>query len=816
MSAQPLDPSLPPLNAELNAWTSGATPEALRRALRIVLGAEQATWERDLLSGENWYSPSFYRLVGLPPSLDRDAVNARIHPDDLAAFEHAYAEALQRGGSFTYDLRFRNDAGDYRWMRATGRVWLGANGQAERLIGNLQNVHAEKAAQLEAQAHAARHRRALEASSEAYFETTAGLDDFYVSDNLPPLLGHPEGAPAPGVRAFLSWVHPDDLPALQAEIDRAWQDAGPWQSIFRLRTHAGEWRWFRGRGRSEVDAQGRVRMSGLLGDVHQQQLDQDELHQHRSQLSRMVAERTVALDAALADAERLSRAKSEFLAHMSHELRTPLNGLVGLTELALRAIGQPTQRRYLEVARDAGRTLRQLIDALLDFSDIAAGSLTLADKPFDLAELVAQSLRALAPDVAAKPLSLRYDWVGEGSTWVRGDEPRVRQVVTNLLANAIKFTERGHVAVRAEWVVLADGRPAVSVQVDDTGPGIAQPRREAIFDAFVQGDGSLTRSHGGVGLGLAIARRIARALDGDVQLLRSGPDGSGFEFRWPAQAAPEPQPLPAVTPGRAWLVNRVRPSGEAMGLRLQRLHWQAEIHASLDDALACARASAADALPDLVVIAQNSLGDGIALQDLHVALPGKRLAIVVRPVWRDPVLELLAASLAIEVCVMPLSPRDLRQLLRPNAAPQAAAVAARGGEPRGARILVVEDNTVNSMIVEAFLRQLGFEPRSAGHGGEALAACAEEPPALVLMDLQMPVMDGLEATRQLRGLQAEGRLPHFPILALTAHSGDADRAQAAAAGVDDYLTKPILLEALRDLLARHLPGLGPAGSTPTW
>jgi len=527
-----------------------------------------------------------------------------------------------------------------------------------------------------------RLQRVLDAVGVASFEYPAGEAGLYIGTTLAQLLGHPAAATVPQGGALLAWVHRGDRRALLVELRRASRTARHMTATGRLLTRSGEWRWYRMRGQSTLDANGRARISGLVGDVHQQMLD---------------------------EFDRVRHAQSEFLAHMSHELRTPLHGLIGLNNLALEVSQSPIQRRYLEVAQESGRTLLQLIDAALEFSRIDHGKVVLDEKPFDLPELLAQTLRALAPDVDEAPLALRYEWTGEGSQSVLGDGARVRQIVSNLLANAIKFTASGHVSLQAGWVVADDGRREVSVKVGDTGPGVAPERQLAIFDAFVQGDPSLTRAHDGVGLGLAIARRLARAMGGDVHLLHSGADGSCFEFRWPAKPAPEaPLPLPA---------------------------------------------------------------------------------------------------LGITTWVMPLAPRDLLRLLEPALPTAVADAPVPPPAYSGTRVLLVEDNAVNSMIAEAFLRQLGLLPHCSANGVEAVAACLEAAPALVLMDLQMPVMDGLQATRQLRALQAEKRLPPFPIIALSAHAGESDRQEAQAAGVDGYLTKPFLLDDLRRALAPYLPEL---------
>lgn len=808
-------PLPPPMNNELlETLVAAASPDDLRRALRIVLGAEQAYWERDFRSDQMWYSPPFFSILGLPPTQDRERINARIHPDDRAQFEAAYGAALVSGGPFHYDVRYSDVNDQYRWARAFGRVWLDEQDRRPlRLIGTMIDVHAERQARLDADAHARRYNRALEAASEAHFERTAGLDDFFVSDNFAQLLGHPAGTPAPDNQSFLEWVHPQDLPLLEAEVVRAWHSAGTWAVNYRLRQADGGWRWFRGRGRTDIDERGRLRMSGMVGDVHQQELDRQELDEHRHRLRAMVAERTEELNAALADAERqreqaerASSAKSEFLAHMSHELRTPLNGLLGLTELALKAAEQPAQRRYLEVALTSGRSLLELINEVLDLSRLEAGGIVLAQEPFDLPELLAEVLRALMPALGrgaeAKSVSMRFDWSGD-VTQVVGDAARVRQVVTNLAANAIKFTQCGHVTLTAELAAGADGPTSAVVRIDDTGPGIEPALHERIFEAFVQGDASLTRQHGGSGLGLAISRRLARAMGGDVTLERSSADGSTFAFTWPVQIDDSAPRLPTVAPGQAWLVHRDIEAAQWVARRLMRVGWHSEMLPSVAAVIARARTEPSARWPGVVVIAEHALQANPDFLALRAALPCAHIVLLVRPDWSQPALESAALAQGVVPVVLPVAPSALIAMLTPvpRAAQSATTTPAASLE---ARVLVVEDNAVNLMITEEFVRQLGHLPSGAADGAQAIAACEQQAPQLVLMDLQMPVMDGLESTRRLRALQDEGRLPRFPIIALTAHASDADRKLGAAAGMDDYLTKPILIDALRSAFEKWL------------
>lgn len=509
--------------------------------------------------------------------------------------------------------------------------------------------------------------------------------------------------------------------------------------------------------------------------------------------------------------DALDALQDRFLAHMSHELRTPLAGLLGLVDLARRVATDPAQRRYLEVAMQSGRALQRSIAQVLEIARLREGPLPLADEAFDLAETVVEVLRNAMARMRLKGLAMRFDWEGE-PTWVRGDELRVRQVVGNLVDNACRFTARGYVALRAR---LDDdpgspGRRRFELQIEDTGPGVAPALAARIFDEFVQGDDSLTRAHGGTGLGLPIARALARRMGGDVTMASTPGVGSRFTLTLGFAPAPEPDPVPAAAradaPGHAWLLYEQTETGRWMQRRFARLGWTSEIVTGIAVAIERAAHSTAAALPPLVVVAEHAMHPGADLDALRAALPAADIRLLIRPDWNQPAIEQRALALAMRLDVRPLTPRDLRLMTLRGVAPVQAVLPPAAPSP-GPHVLVVEDNATNRMIVEAFLEALALPCRSVGDGAQALAECAASPPRLVLMDLQMPVMDGLAATRELRARQARGELPAFPVVALTAHAMASDAQACRDAGMDGFLTKPLLLETLRAELVRWCPEL---------
>jgi PAS domain S-box-containing protein len=653
----------------------------------------------------------------------------------------------------------------------------------------------------------ARWRRAAESARDGLWEVQPETGLAWFSDRFGAILGHGPGELAAELAALVERIHPDDRPLW----DHAWGAAlamgAPILLQLRLHDVDGDWRWVLLRGRCWPDADGRtVLVAGSLGDVHDERISQQALE-------RLVAERTAGLARALDEAEQgraaarhAEQAQARFLAHMSHELRTPLAGMLGLVDLARRSTQDPALQRYLEVAMQSGHALRRTIDQVLDLTRLRDGDLPPAEEPFDIAELCAEVLRGVMPLVREKGLSVRYDWVGE-PTRVVGDMLGVRQVVANLVGNAAKFTERGHIALTGTVRVRdhAPGLLAVHIAVEDTGPGLAPERAARVFDDFVQGDASLTRAHGGTGLGLTIARQRARRMGGDVTLHSVPGQGSVFTLSLWLAAAPDAQALPAPPAGHAWLLYHRPELGQWLGRRLARLGWTSEVVPGIGAAVA--RAGAGGVLPDLVVAAEHVLGDPDELDALRRALPQAVVSLLIRPDWDRPALEARAQALGLRLDVMPLTPRDLRLMTQPQPAPEAAAAPPPAAVPDARHVLVVEDNAVNRLIAEEFLRTLGVPVRSVEDGAQALQAGSAEPPALVLMDLQMPVMDGLTATRALCERQRAGLLPAFPIVALTAHARAADAEACREAGMSGYLTKPLLLDTLRAELGRWWPGL---------
>ena len=516
------------------------------------------------------------------------------------------------------------------------------------------------------------------------------------------------------------------------------------------------------------------------------------------------AQITRASEAALESA----RSKSEFLTAMSHEIRTPLNGVIGMTGLLLQTELSPEQRQYAEIARSSGETLLGIVDDILDFSKIEAGRLDLEEVEFDLGDLVADVAELLAPTAAAKGLELVVSVDPATPQRVVGDSVRLRQVLLNLASNACRFTEQGSVVLRA--------RPELDLvrfEVQDTGIGIEPRALSAIFDSFTQADRSTTRRFGGTGLGLAICRRLTTMMGGEIGCRSKVGSGSTFWFtcRLPvAQQAAEP--AAPLTGRRLLVVDDLEVSLTVLRAQLQG--WGATVTTTSwpDQALGLVREAVEQGQPFDAVLTDADLrttGDTRLVTTL-AELPEPRPRLVVLSSFGEN--DQLRARLGEEHVAhltRPVRPSRLQEVLLGLLEGTERSPAPRPpSSQRSGHLLVVDDNATNRIVAEAMLTRRGYTVDLAEDGRAAVEAVLSTRYDAVLMDCEMPVLDGYAAAREIR--QAEGDARHTRIVALTASAmrGDADK--ALAAGMDAYLTKPITLDRLHEELDRLLAVAAPA------
>jgi signal transduction histidine kinase/CheY-like chemotaxis protein/HPt (histidine-containing phosphotransfer) domain-containing protein len=515
-----------------------------------------------------------------------------------------------------------------------------------------------------------------------------------------------------------------------------------------------------------------------------------------------------------AQALETARLKSEFLANMSHEIRTPMNGVLAMSDMLMRTGLDERQSRFAEIVRASARSLLTIINDILDFSKIEAGKYELTASDFDPRIQVQEVIELLAPRASAKHLELAYRVAPDVPRLLRGDPDRFKQVLTNLVGNAIKFTEAGEVVV----TVNAAGRSAEELllrcSVRDTGPGISPEDIAKLFHSFSQLDGSSTRQHGGTGLGLAISRRLAELMGGTVSVESVVGEGSTFLYTATLAlvadgeaSAPQEQ-----VPGKRVLI--VDDSRTVRGmLEEQLVYWGMRCVAveSAADALICIEQALMEGTPFDAVLLDAELPEqgGVALAG---AVSSSALTLPVVLMTSSSESSKPASMRELPAVSKPLRESDLFDRLM-----EAFHTAGRGSDGAAARsrthsrvqlkgrVLAVDDNEINQAVAEELLSELGLEVEVVGNGLEAFQALQSRRYDAVLMDCQMPVMDGYAAATAIRAWEADTGAPRTPIVALTAHALSGEREKVLAAGMDDYLTKPIPVRSLEVTLARWLP-----------
>lgn len=583
-------------------------------------------------------------------------------------------------------------------------------------------------------------------------------------------------------------IHPDDL----AEIDRmaalGTDLFAPMRMTFRQRRKDGSWRYAEATGRLLPGPDGRPSESiFVIRDMSEQQQARE------------------ALERALEQAQATARAKTAFLANMSHEIRTPMNGVIGMTSLLLGTRLDDEQRRFVDVIRQSGHSLLAVINDILDFSKVEAGHLALEPTPVDLRRLVEGAADVVTGSVSGRPVELVVDLDPAVPLAIEVDGDRVRQILVNLLGNATKFTERGEVVVRASVVPGApEGQSQLRFEVRDTGIGIDPAELPRLFQPFTQVDGSRTRRHGGTGLGLSISARLATLLGSE--LLAESELGKGsrfyFDLTAPVCAPPTHRRAPASPTSiiglRVVVVDDNQTNRE--GLERQLRGWRADpvCFARPSEALEWLRSGGeADlALLDMQMPEMDGLELAEAIASLRPSLPllllsslGQRVdarhvfEVLLKPVKQRDLFDAICGAVDGVLGLGVPTPTDLPAV----------------GVGANLEVLLAEDNPVNAMVAELMLQRMNVRVDTVADGLGVLRAFELRPYDVVLMDIHMPELDGLEATKRLRALPL-ARQPY--VVALTANAMQEDRDRAFSAGVDDYVAKPFSPDELVQVFAR--------------
>jgi PAS domain S-box-containing protein len=624
-------------------------------------------WVTDAAGGVQFINRAYREMCGVTAGqVEGDKWQLTIHPDDAPEYVETFQRAVREHTPSRAEGRFRSADGQWRWVFSHAEPRFSPSGEFLGHVGLSLDITERKQAEQALHASEGKFRQLAENIREVFWVMSPSTNEtLYVSPAYEEVWGRTCDSLYKDPMSFTDAMHPDDLE--EAHLWFARQIAGEHiDSEYRIRTPDGQEKWIRDRAFPIRDQAGQlIRVVGIAEEITERKRYQEELIQARE------------------GADAANQAKSRFLANMSHEIRTPMNGVLGMVQLLLETDLTPEQRRYASVAHSSGRTLLTLIDDILDLSKIEARKIVFEDLNFSVRDTVEGVVDLLRVQAADKGLSIDSRMSPEIPLLLRGDAHRLRQVLTNLSSNAIKFTEHGSVTLNCELESHAAGAVTVRFTISDTGIGIGPGQIAALFRPFTQADASTTRKYGGTGLGLAICKQLVEMMGGTIGVDSQEGRGSTFWFT-------------------AALGLAAAPAGE-------------------------------EPSPE-----EDEGGGG-----------------------------------------------------RRRTAPHA----------RTARILVAEDNPVNREVAIAFLRKLGYKSSAVGNGAEAVEAVKDGDYDMVLMDCEMPVMDGFDATRRIR----ESIYPSIPIIALTASAMPVDRDRCLREGMTDYLAKPVDLQKLADVLDKWLP-----------